>query len=224
MICANELTRRNRTLTTEIWYPAAEGTQAGCNYAALLRYGETTIDLHGQAARDAEPRTDGTFRAAPPARLLERYVAGSESRAALPDDRVKAIVTFGPWGRNRNFRGAQTMAAFDNPLMMLAGDAEDISGHDALRKIFNEAVGTSRDSRVFEGANHKASAPIPIPTGHSGHFVLFRPMLVAPLFGQNRRSESLLHTLAGCAISLIPSRGRTGQSNGPKRAPPLSPE
>ncbi|WP_372571668.1 alpha/beta hydrolase family protein [Ruegeria jejuensis] len=263
----------DRTLTTEIWYPAAEGTQPGGIYSGLLRDGETVIELHGQAARDAEPAAGETFplvvishgwpgdrylmshlaeniaskgyvviapdhlrsgyqdtdffkffgstlyhrpldqrflveamaeldgpigditdvdnaavvgysmggygalifggagitedgvnfRAAPPARLLDRHVAGSQTHEELPDDRVKAIVTFGPWGRNRDFWDAQTMAGFDKPLMMLVGDADDISGYDALRQIFDEATGTNRHMLVFEGANHNAAAPIPAP-------------------------------------------------------------
>lgn len=45
----------DRALTTEIWYPAAEGTEQGGSYTALLRDGETEVTLTGRAARDASP-------------------------------------------------------------------------------------------------------------------------------------------------------------------------
>lgn len=50
----------DRTITTEIWYPAADGTTPGGTYDALLRDGETEVVLHGQAARDAAP-AEGRF-------------------------------------------------------------------------------------------------------------------------------------------------------------------
>lgn len=45
----------DRTLTVEIWYPAAEGTAQGGSYDVTLRDGLTTARLGGQAARDADP-------------------------------------------------------------------------------------------------------------------------------------------------------------------------
>jgi predicted dienelactone hydrolase len=45
----------DRMLTVEVWYPAAVGTVAGGSYTALLRDGVTSVELLGQAARDALP-------------------------------------------------------------------------------------------------------------------------------------------------------------------------
>ena len=56
-----EIAGADRTLTVEVWYPAAEGTEAGGTYTALLRDGVTEVTLHGQAARDAAPSEDGTY-------------------------------------------------------------------------------------------------------------------------------------------------------------------
>ena len=47
--------RGPRRLVAELWYPAVEGTEAGTVYATVLRDGETPVELHGRAARDAEP-------------------------------------------------------------------------------------------------------------------------------------------------------------------------
>jgi predicted dienelactone hydrolase len=46
----------DRTLTVEVWYPAAEGTTPGETYETVLRDGATPATLVGSAARDAEPR------------------------------------------------------------------------------------------------------------------------------------------------------------------------
>ncbi|SDE45225.1 alpha/beta hydrolase family protein [Limimaricola pyoseonensis] len=51
----------DREITVEVWYPAAEGTEAGGSYTALLRDGTTEVDLTGRAARDAEPAAEGDF-------------------------------------------------------------------------------------------------------------------------------------------------------------------
>ncbi|WP_405404027.1 alpha/beta hydrolase family protein [Paracoccus sp. Ld10] len=50
----------DRTLQTEIWYPAADGTQPGTTYDTILRDGVTPTVLTGSAARDAAP-AEGTF-------------------------------------------------------------------------------------------------------------------------------------------------------------------
>ena len=50
-----EVPRYDRPLTVEVWYPAADGTQAGGTYQTVLRDGVTQVELQGQAARDATP-------------------------------------------------------------------------------------------------------------------------------------------------------------------------
>ncbi len=51
----------DRVLTVEVWYPAAEGTEPGGNYSALLRDGLTSVTLQGQAARDAQPLAGAAY-------------------------------------------------------------------------------------------------------------------------------------------------------------------
>lgn len=51
----------DREITVEVWYPAAEGTEPGGSYTALLRDGVTEVQLAGQAARDATPALEGDF-------------------------------------------------------------------------------------------------------------------------------------------------------------------
>jgi predicted dienelactone hydrolase len=51
--------RYDRTLTLEVWYPAAlaAGQKAGGDYRAITRDPAITVTLHGQAVRDAAPLT-----------------------------------------------------------------------------------------------------------------------------------------------------------------------
>ncbi|ETX30073.1 alpha/beta hydrolase family protein [Roseivivax isoporae] len=49
-----------REITVEAFYPAAEGTEPGGTYDAILRDGMTSVTLTGMAARDAAP-AEGSF-------------------------------------------------------------------------------------------------------------------------------------------------------------------
>ncbi|KAF0675487.1 alpha/beta hydrolase family protein [Profundibacterium mesophilum] len=102
-------------------------------------------------------------RYAPPAGLLEINAAGSESHEALPDERVKAVIAIGPWGRNRDFWDAEGLGAITTPLMLVAGSVDDVSEYPFIRTIFEETTGTERHLLTFENANHNAAAPFPAP-------------------------------------------------------------
>jgi predicted dienelactone hydrolase len=263
----------DRTLTVEVWYPAADGTEPGGTYAALLRDGTTEVELRGFAARGAAPaegrfplviishgypgnrflmshlgenlaskgyvavaadHPDSTYddmglfastlvnrpvdqaflleamaglddeigaitdagatgivgysmggygalifggagvsdtaltrtepeRYVAPRDMLARNAAGSPEHAELVDERVKAIVAIGPWGRNRDYWDAEGLAKLEKPLLIVAGGQDDVSEYPAIREIFDETTGTDRYLLTFEGANHNAAAPIPAP-------------------------------------------------------------
>ena len=54
--------RYDRTLTLEIWYPAAEGSGNSGTYKAFIRDGKTEVTLTGKAVRDAKPNDNsGAF-------------------------------------------------------------------------------------------------------------------------------------------------------------------
>ena len=55
-----ELPVSDRTLTVEVWYPAAAGASGNTTLKAFLRDGKTEVDLEGKAVRDAAP-ADGSF-------------------------------------------------------------------------------------------------------------------------------------------------------------------
>jgi predicted dienelactone hydrolase len=95
--------------------------------------------------------------------LLQRHLAGSDTLADLVDDRVKAIIAIGPWGKNAGFWDADGLAGFQKPLLMMSGGVDDVSVYAAMRQIFEETTGTTRHLLTFEAANHNAAAPMPAP-------------------------------------------------------------
>ena len=95
--------------------------------------------------------------------LLERHLAGSETHEALMDERLKAIIAIGPWGRNAGFWDAAGAAGLRVPTLFMAGSVDDVSVYEAMRQLFGESIGTTRHLLTFENANHNAAAPIPAP-------------------------------------------------------------
>jgi predicted dienelactone hydrolase len=251
------LSRYDRRLTVELWYPAIAGTQPGTTYQTLLRDGHRRIALHGRAARDAIQaadtcplvivshgypgnrmlmahlgenlaskgyvvasidHTDSTYadkaafgstlynRPLDTAFVIDRLAGHADtsrvaiigysmggygalisggaglSEAAMTEDvvppqdllrqhmapvvdpRLKAIVPIGAWGRQRGAWDAAGMAGLRVPALIVAGDADTVSGYaDGMRLIFDETVGTDRHLLTFQDAAHNAGAPIPAP-------------------------------------------------------------
>jgi len=104
-----------------------------------------------------------TYEWGAPQDLLERNLMNTESHAALADNRVKAIVAFGPWGNNTGFWDAEGWAGIEKPLMLIAGGIDDVSQYAAIRGIFEDTINTTRHLLTFENANHNAGAPMPAP-------------------------------------------------------------
>ncbi len=98
-----------------------------------------------------------------PGGLLVANMAGTDSHESLVDDRVKAIIAIGPWGKNYNFWDESGLAGLRKPTLMMAGSVDDVSSYPAMRQIFEQATGTERHLLTFLGANHNAAAPIPAP-------------------------------------------------------------
>lgn len=101
-----------------------------------------------------------------PENTLAVHLAGSESYADLPDDRVKAVVAFAPWGMNRDFWDAEGLKGIQKPIFYVAGSADDVSMYeDGVKKLYELSVNAAeRYLLTFEDAGHNAAAPIPAPS------------------------------------------------------------
>jgi predicted dienelactone hydrolase len=98
-----------------------------------------------------------------PKGLLAANLAGSDSHEAIVDERVKAVIAIGPWGRQHGFWDEAGLAGLRKPVMIMAGSLDDVSSYPAMRQIFEQATGTTRHLLTFENANHNAAAPMPAP-------------------------------------------------------------
>ena len=138
------------------------GPQVDAGNVAVVGYsmgGYGALIYAGAGVTEASTK----FEWGAPQGLLERNMMGTESHAALRDDRVKAFVAFGPWGNNAGFWDAEGLAGIHTPLMMIAGEVDDVSDYGAMRGIFEGATSVTRHLLTFEAANHNAGAPMPPP-------------------------------------------------------------
>jgi len=104
------------------------------------------------------------FPFSPPFGTLGIHESGSDTHAALPDERIRTAIGIAPWGRNSGFFSADTLAGVQIPMMLIAGSADDVSGYEiGTRAIWNEMVNVDRALLTFDNANHNAAAPIPAP-------------------------------------------------------------
>ena len=91
------------------------------------------------------------------------HVQGSDTQMKA-DPRVKTVVAFGPWGRNRNFWDENGLSQITLPVLLIAGSQDDVSGYEiGVQKIFEEMKGADRALLTYENANHNAGAPMPAP-------------------------------------------------------------
>lgn len=100
---------------------------------------------------------------APPG-ALDGLVAGSESYDQSRDQRPKAVVAIGPWGRQLGLWDAEGLGNIDMPLMVMGGTMDEVSDYgEGIRRIFEEAGSAERYLLSFQGAGHNAAAPMPPP-------------------------------------------------------------
>lgn len=100
---------------------------------------------------------------APPQGALLHNVRNTDTHKALVDERVKALISIGPWGRNYGLWDDEGLAGLRKPTLLMAGEVDDVSIYPAMREIFENAAGTDRHLLTFGNANHNAAAPIPAP-------------------------------------------------------------
>lgn len=99
-----------------------------------------------------------------PAGTLAIHQAGTPEHEERADERIKAVVAFAPWGRQRGFWNAEGLENITTPIFYVAGSADDVSGYeDGVLKLYEETVNAERYLLTFENANHNAAAPMPAP-------------------------------------------------------------
>lgn len=100
---------------------------------------------------------------------IEGRIAGAPDLIAPPDDRIKAVVAFAPWGMARGVWDAEGLAGLRIPTLFIAGDQDDISGYeDGIKAIYDGAVNTERYLLTYVNARHNV-APNPPPPEALAH-------------------------------------------------------
>lgn len=100
-----------------------------------------------------------------PKGILDPLLASNPDFAKQHDSRIKAAVTFAPWGWNQGFWDAKTLQNIHTPLLLIGGSLDDIAGYSpGIRNIFENTVNADRYLLTFENANHNAGAPMPPPS------------------------------------------------------------
>ena len=96
----------------------------------------------------------GTFV---PGGYLDDWTAGSPRYAGRLRKEVKAVVAIAPWGAQPPFNSwdAEGLAGIYMPLLMIAGDLDDVSDFSGgIKPAFEKAVNSERCMLVYENARH----------------------------------------------------------------------
>jgi predicted dienelactone hydrolase len=130
---------------------------------ALLGYsmgGYGALITAGAGVTDASTR----FPFSPRQEVLSVHETGSATHEALPDERIKTVITIGPWGRQFGFFDEAGLAGIEIPMLVIGGSNDTVSSYtNGIRPIWEEAINADRALLTFEGGSHNTVAPIPAP-------------------------------------------------------------
>lgn len=125
--------------------------------------------------------------ASPIHRRLPPSALADQTGARPANPRLRAVVAFAPWGAQPPHRAWSdaTLAGLKAPLLLVAGDEDDISGYlEGTRWLFDHATGTGRHILVYRNARHNvAGNPSPPATRGS---ILAREYFDEPVWRADR--------------------------------------
>jgi predicted dienelactone hydrolase len=101
-----------------------------------------------------------------PGGYFDEHMAGSTKYQSSLRKEVKAIVAISPWGNQppQNFWDAEGLAGIHIPMLMIAGDQDDISDFkNGIKPAFDQAVNSDRCLLVYENARHNVGGNPPSP-------------------------------------------------------------
>ena len=95
---------------------------------------------------------------------LGSHLSGSAEHLARFDDRIKAVMSFAPWGMGSGFWDDAALAGVRVPTLLVAGSVDTTSGYEhGVAAMFEKMVNVERYFLTFENAGHNAGAPMPAP-------------------------------------------------------------
>ena len=91
-----------------------------------------------------------------------RTINDASYKASI-DPRIKAVVSFAPWGMQRGVWDLEGLKGVQLPVFFVAGNLDDISGYeDGTKAMFKGIINSDRYLLVYENARHN-TAPNPPP-------------------------------------------------------------
>ncbi|WP_339712736.1 alpha/beta fold hydrolase [uncultured Kriegella sp.] len=92
-----------------------------------------------------------------------KHAASNPDYKAKKDARIKAVVTFAPWGMERGVWDAEGLKGLKTPTFFVAGSQDDVSGYEkGIKAIYTGAVNADRYLLTYKNARHNV-APNPPP-------------------------------------------------------------
>jgi predicted dienelactone hydrolase len=101
-----------------------------------------------------------------PGGYFESRTAGSPEYEKSLRKEVKAIVAIAPWGGQPPFSAwqADSLAKIRTPVLMIAGDQDDVSDFaNGIKPAFEKMTGADRCMLVYENARHNVGGNPPAP-------------------------------------------------------------
>jgi predicted dienelactone hydrolase len=148
---------------------------------ALIGYSMGGFGALATAGAGYDPQSPA-FRSLPAGALADQ----AEGRRKA-DPRIKAVVAIAPWGAQAPHRAwsSASLKRLRAPLMIVAGDQDDISGYaDGIAAIFEQARGADRHLLLYRNARHNVGGN-PVPDEARGLFQ-FREMFEEPVWRGDR--------------------------------------
>ena len=122
-----------------------------------------------------------------PGGYFDPWTEGSATYATKLRKEVKAIVAIAPWGEQPpyNMWDASGLAGIKIPLLVIAGDQDDVADYEnGIKPIFEKAVNSDRCMLVYENARHNVGGN-PAPPEMLSSFVT-REYFEEPVWRKDR--------------------------------------
>jgi predicted dienelactone hydrolase len=139
-------------------------------------------------------------------------------RDVQADPALKGIVPIGPWGRQKGIWDAQGLGAVRVPMLVMAGDRDEISGYAGGMRLIFEEVGGPHWLLTYHHAGHNAAAPMPapreawVPSPHL-EFVPFEHY-ADPVWDTLRMNNIAAHVAAGFLAWVLKGEGAGPEAAG----------
>jgi predicted dienelactone hydrolase len=160
---------------------AGKAAAIDADRVALVGYSMGGFGALATAGAGYDPQSPA-YRSLPAGALADQ--ADGRRKA---DHRLKAVIAIAPWGAQPPHRAwsPASLAKLRTPLLVIAGDQDDISGYsEGIRWVFDHATGSERQLLLYRNARHNVGGN-PAPKEAEASFA-FREMFDEPVWRTDR--------------------------------------